>query len=87
MIKDKHKYSQQLRSDSIDGSQTVVVNTEFANVSTGIILGVAGSVTVEYPSEATQVFPLLAAGMIHPIRCKKITAVANGAADIVAVWN
>ena len=86
MADDRYQNRSKEKSDSIDGSQDVVVNVEFTNVSTGIYLDVTATITVVYPDDSTQIYPNLVGGVIHPIRCKQITDLGV-ATQIIACWN
>lgn len=70
-----------------DTAQAIgVTPTTFNALARGVYLGTGGDVTFTLESGDTVQFKNMAGGMMHPIRYSAITAVANGAADIVALF-
>lgn len=52
----------------------------------GIYLGVSGDVTITCMNDSSVTLVGLAAGVIHPIQAKKITALDNGAASCLIAY-
>ena len=52
----------------------------------GLYLGTTGSVTVTFVDGSTATFANLAAGVIHPLAVTHVTALADGAADCIALF-
>ena len=63
-------------SDSADLEQT----------TRGLYVGIIGDVTVVMAAGMTLTFVELAAGIIHPLKVKKVFATGTDAADIVGVY-
>ncbi len=61
-------------------------DTDLTFVTRGIYVGVAGNLKVDMEDGTTVIFVGLAAGMIHPIRAKRIYATLTTATSIVGVY-
>jgi len=59
---------------------------ELVRVTRGIYVGVAGDVKVEFYSGDIVTFKDLAAGVIHPLRVKRVYETGTDATDIVGVY-
>jgi hypothetical protein len=55
-------------------------------ITSGISFGTAGNLTIITPNGRTVTIPGLAAGVIHPIRAKRIKATGTAASGIVAYF-
>lgn len=53
----------------------------------GIYVGVAGNVVVVNMDDSTTTFVGLAAGVVHPIKAKRINSTNTTATSIVALYN
>jgi hypothetical protein len=67
---------------SVTPSNTVDLSIGFCR---GILVGVAGSLSVIGTSGVTMTFPTLIAGVVHPICATRILATGTSATGIVAV--
>lgn len=66
-----------------------VTPSDSANLATftrGIIVGVSGDVKVVLLDDSTVTLPALAAGVIHPVRAKKVFSTGTTATTIVALY-
>lgn len=59
-------------------------STELSKVSRSIYVGVSGHLVVVMKDGTVLTYKNLAAGMLHPIRAKRINATGTTATDIVA---
>lgn len=82
-------------SDNAAGLSSPVTNAlaitpsdtdELAQVTRGVYVAVSGTLKVDMVDSGTVTFTALSAGVIHPIRCKKIYSTGTAATGIVAVW-
>lgn len=72
------------------GGGFAVTPNDSANLSattTGIYVGVSGHVKVDMANGNTITFPNLQAGVIHPIRARRVYATGTTATSIVGVIN
>jgi hypothetical protein len=67
---------------AITPSNTVDLTT----VTRGIYVGVSGDLKVDLVSGDTVTFVGLAAGMVHPLRVKRVYATGTSATSIVGVY-
>lgn len=76
-----------LTSPAIDGQPVVPSNTALlAQVSRAIYVGTAGDISAELASGTQVTFIAVPAGMILPLRLRKIRATGTSAQNIVALW-
>lgn len=68
---------------SVTPSDSVDLST---GVSRGLYVGVSGNVKVRLPDDTEVTFVGLAAGVIHPIRCKRIWSTGTAATSILAIY-
>jgi len=61
-------------------------DTDLAISTRGIYVGVAGDLKIDTVGGSTVIFVNLAAGIIHPIRAKRIHATGTDADDIIGVY-
>lgn len=61
-------------------------DTDLAISTRGIYVGVSGDLKVDTVGGSTVVFVNLAAGVIHPIRAKRVHATGTDATNIVGVY-
>lgn len=79
-------------ADSLEGpftaSSAVTPNddADIAMISRGILVGVSGSVQVTMESGDVITIPTLVAGVVHPIRVKRVHATGTTATGIVSFW-
>ena len=70
------------QTDPYVNGEAVPVDVEFDNVSSGLIVDVATTLTVTLMDDSSFVIPMVAAGIVHPVRCKKVTNF--GSATVIA---
>ena len=62
-------------------------STDFAaGVCRGLYVGVSGDVVAVDADGNTCTFKSLAAGVVHPIRCKRVNSTSTTATDMVAIY-
>lgn len=63
-------------------------DTSFTDYPRGVYVGVTGDLKVDLLDSANKTFKNIAAGIIHPIRVKKIYSTGNGtsATDILVLY-
>lgn len=61
-------------------------STDLATSSRGVYVGGTGTLKVTLVSGDVVTFTGLAAGIIHPIRAKRIWSTGTSATSIIAVW-
>lgn len=64
----------------------VTLDTDFYALSAGIYVGTAGNLSVQNNSGQTVVFNNVAAGIIHPICARRVTAAGTTASNLIAVF-
>lgn len=77
-----------MQGSLISGAEGGVVispndSADLSYVSRGILVGVAGAVKVTFTNGDVAVIPNLAAGVIHPIRAKRIWSASTTATGIM----
>lgn len=60
--------------------------TDLNTNSRGLYVGVTGNVKVTTVDGDTVLFKSLAAGIVHPIACKRVWDATTTATDMLAVW-
>lgn len=55
-------------------------------VSRGVYVGVTGNAKIRLPDDTEVTFTGLAAGVIHPIRCKRVWSTGTTATSILAIY-
>lgn len=75
-------------SDPVDNAFAITPDNDndLDHVTRGIYVGVSGDLKVDLNSGDTAVFKDIAAGIIHPLRVKKVYATGTDATDIVGVY-
>jgi len=61
-------------------------STDLATVTRGIYVGVSGDLKVDMFGGQTVTFKDLAAGVLHPIRVKRVYQTGTDATDIIGVY-
>jgi hypothetical protein len=61
-------------------------DTDLTNFTRGLYVGVSGDVKVDLVASGTVVFTDLIAGVIHPIRAKRVYATGTTATNIVGLY-
>ena len=61
-------------------------NTDLIRDTRGVYVGSSGDLRVDLVGEVTTVFSGLAAGIIHPIRVRKVYSTGTDAASILGVY-
>lgn len=61
-------------------------DTDLANTTRGVYAGVSGDLKVDTVGGSTVTFVGLAAGIIHPIRARRVYATGTDATDIIGVY-
>jgi hypothetical protein len=74
------------RNDPFEGGETVTPGTPFSQESTGIFVGTGGDVTVKMKDGSVLSYKNLPDAFTIDAVATEVTAVANGAADILALW-
>lgn len=59
--------------------------TDFARVTRGIYVGGAGNVVVVWPDDTTTTFPSVPAGVILPVRAKRVNSTSTTATNMVGL--
>ena len=76
-----------LTSPAIDGQAVMPSDTALlAQVSRAIYVGTAGDISAELASGTQVTFTAVPAGMILPLRLRRVRATGTSARDIVALW-
>lgn len=76
-----------LTSPAIDGQAVMPSDTALlAQVSRAIYVGTAGDISAELASGTQVTFAAVPAGMILPLRLRRVRATGTSARDIVALW-
>ena len=76
-----------LTSPAIDGAVVVPSDTvQLAQVSRAIYVGSTGDIAAELASGTQVTFTAVPAGMILPLRLRKIRSTGTSATNIVALW-
>ena len=60
--------------------------TDLTTPTRGIYLGASGNVKVDMVDSGTVTFSSMAAGMVHPLRVKRIYATGTTATSIIGVY-
>jgi hypothetical protein len=64
----------------------VVLDTDFANVSRGIAVGVSGNVSLNMSGIGTAIIFAMTAGIVYPLAATKVNTTGTTATGIVTIW-
>lgn len=68
------------------GAVTPSDSTDLTQVTRGIYIGASGDVNVDMEDGTTLLFTAMAAGVVHPLRVKRVRSISTTATGIVALY-